>query len=511
MAQPAAAPAPQGAPWGFLFLAVVIHFFDVLMRYGTTPVDIGGTPGSPGLWVLFLFMYGVLFLFANNLPALSGMSRQKLLLVSLVAYVWGPLWSILPGFMPALKYVAALFILIAPFWLIVMFYATQSFPRLSLVYSVIWLFLVTFALFPNIRDFAEQQGHPLPDSLNPGSVLAFSWEKIKESSSNFYQYFFVSAPKKIGSEVERQLAIATGGDYYTGKVDSAAKQRLGVYLENFRSADAVLYENAPVTAYATMRAETLDRELPIMLNCLADGNLSGTVRPQATFTILTSDVIDIDCTWPREALKKGSHALTLRTEFEFTTRAYQKSYIMDQERLREYRRQNVDPLKDIPDKNPIAIYTSGPVRIGMGTGQQPIALGKSGDPLQSWGVTIENAWEGKVLEISRAFFFTPIGIEVDDPIALGMVKSSCDRLTLEDHAACEDTLVNVYELTQDELRSPLYKNLTLKSFRIPLKVANPSAVLGQAPIAVQNFKAMVEYRYLLERSTTVSVREVPKV
>jgi ribosomal protein S3 len=92
-----------------------------------------------------------------------------------------------------------------------------------------------------------------------------------------------------------------------------------------------------------------------------------------------------------------------------------------------------------------------------------------------------------------------------------MVKSSCDRLTLEDHAACEDTLVNVYELTQDELQSPLYKNLTLKSFRIPLKVTNPGQVLGQAPIAVQNFKATVEYRYLLERSATVSVREVPKV
>jgi len=500
--------AREGSPTGFLFLAIVVHFFDALLRYGTTPIAIGSSPGSPGLWVLFFFLYGMLFVFANNNPVYRSMGKS-LLGVSLIAYIWGPFWSIIPGYFPALKYVAALVILIAPFWLIVTFYATQSFPKLSMWYSLIWMFIVVFALFPNVQQFATEQGHPLPDSLSPGMVYQYGIEKLKDSGRNVVLYFS-NAGKTIGEDVQRQLAIASG-DYYTGKVDNAAKQKLGVYLENFHATDQMLYPSAPIDAVVTMKAETLDTELNIAVACDADGNVSASkVLPKNAFTVLTYDQYDIDCIWNKGVLGVGAHTLNFRSEFDFTTRAYLKSYLMDQDRLREYRRQNVDPLASIPDKNPVAVYTSGPVRIGMSLGKQPIPLGKNGDALQSWGVTVENSWEGKVLGITGLTLAVPKGIAINDPASIGAVLTTCDAVPEEERVTCDDTLVNVYALTADELQSPGYKNLTVKSLRIPLTITDPTKVLGKAPIGVQNFKASVQYRYLLERSLPVQVREEPK-
>jgi hypothetical protein len=48
----------------------------------------------------------------------------------------------------------------------------------------------------------------------------------------------------------------------------------------------------------------------------------------------------------------------------------------------------------------------------------------------------------------------------------------------------------------------------MKTFRIPLEIADREKVLGRAPVAVQNFKASVQYRYMLERTAAATVREV---
>ena len=506
MPPPAAAPRVGGTPYGFLLIAILIHFMDVLMRYGTIPFDIGTTPGSPWLWVAFFFAYALVWLDANVLPAFSEINKPTLLLFALIAYLWGPFWSIIPGYVPALKYIAALLMLIAPFWVLISFYATQAFDRLSLLYTIIWLFLITFALFPAISDFAEEQGYPLPDSLSPGRVIEYSFEKIKTGSTNFYQYFFVKAPAQIEQEVKRSIAIASG-DYYTGKVDSAAQKRLGIYFEKFRAAEPKFYTNTPVTAYMTMKAETLDKPLDVNIECIADDNESASrILPRSTFNILGSEQYEIDCIWNQGVLGKGGHKLKVRSTFDFSTKSYLRAYMMDRDRLREYRRQGVEPLEDVPDKSSVAIYTSGPVRIGMSVGQQPIAV-MSDETLQPWGITIQNAWEGKVLDIKGIFLLLPKGLEIIDPGDVGVGKSGCGAMPAEEQAGCDDSIVNVYQLTEQELAKQIYKNLTTKTMRLYMRVADSQQVLGTAPIAVQNFKVAVHYTYMLERELSTTIIE----
>jgi hypothetical protein len=387
------------------------------------------------------------------------------------------------------------------------FYSKGIFARLITLYLIAWTIGLLIWQSDNLKNYAGAQG------IQPGYNSMLSYEYLFTKSVETLGKLWEKTVKISGQVLaESKRAIATAsGDYYTGTVDAAATKRLGVYLENFRTAESFFYENTPVDAYITMKAETLDKPLDIGVSCVANDKIPASrILPASTFNIITSDKYDIDCIWNKEMLKNGIHTLKFNAEFEFTTRAYLKSYVMDRDRLREYRRQNKDPLEGTPDKNPIAVYTSGPVRIGMGLGQQPLAIGRQGEALPALGVTIENSWEGRIIELRDIFFLLPKGIKASKEGAVTVTTSSCAALPAEEQPACDGALVNVYQLAIQPDEAATYKNLTTKNIRIPLEIESPENVLGKAPIAVQNFKVSAHYRYQLERITTVNVREAPK-
>lgn len=505
--------ARAGAPWGFLFLSLIVHVLDVFARYGILPINIKAgniqAVGNPWIWSFFLLPYGILFVMSRNLECFKNKTTAELLAYSIIAYLWGPFWSMLPGFFPTTKFIAALLLLLAPFWMIILLFSTQTFPKLSLVYSIFWLFIIMFALLPQVKEFAQEKGYPLPDSLTPSRVLEYGTERVISGTKTAYQYFFVKAPQRIAEEFERAIAQASG-DYYTGQVDVAAKKRLGVFLENFRTAETSFYEDSPVSAYATLKAETLDQPLQINVECLADDNITGIIRPTSSFEVTASDQFDIDCFWKTGTLAKGSHTLKLRATFDFLTRAYINTYLMSRERLREYRRQGIDPLEGIADKNPVAVYTSGPVRIGMSFGQQPIT--PTDNKLPAWAITIENAWEGKVSEITSVILMVPEGITLGGAVAeggietVGIQKINCEDLEPEMERMCIEIPVNVYKLTEKELEKKWYKNLTVKNIRL-YPTIDVQKVIGKEPLLIRNFKAVVKYKYVLERELGTTVEE----
>ncbi|MEM4239945.1 MAG: hypothetical protein QXM31_01970 [Candidatus Woesearchaeota archaeon] len=375
------------------------------------------------------------------------------------------------------------------------------------IYLVLWLIGILIWFGPGVWQYAKDQN--IDFGFNP----ALSYEYLMDWSIKTWKNLVIKT-KELGTMAKTELEITTAmlsGDYYTGQVDNAAKKRLGVYLENFRTSEPAFYENTPVIAYATIKAETLDRELPIRVSCEADDGKSvfaaDDIRPNDFFSVITADQFDIDCIWNPPKLKKGTYSLKLRTEFDFSTRAYARAYFMDRDRLREYRVQNIDPLKNIPDKSPVAVYTSGPVRIGIETGQQPIALGNAGEALPSMGVTVTNIWEGKVLEMTGIFFIIPKGLKIPTMQGIKYSTVECSALPAEEQPACDDTLVNIYSLSSEELALPYYKNLTTKTFRLPLEITDPQKVLGKAPLGVQNFKVSVQYRYMNERTMAALVKE----
>lgn len=522
------------APVGFILFVYFVHILDILLRYGTfTSIQ-----ANTGLWALFAFLYFLIGFVAARTPAFN-FNPKTVIILTVISYFVGPAVSMLATMLPEFGTLKALLIVIlyiSPAWI----WATiPNYPRLNTIWVIFWIALVTGLFFSDIRAYAYEQAGYTKDSLPPFASVSYVWEKFLTGAKNFF-VVVSSVPKQVATEIERSLAMAKG-DYYTGQVDAAAQKRLGVYLGQLHPTEPSFYESTPVSVFTTLNAETLDKPLDISLSCDATAqtvpvSVAGTtvdapaipyvlepaaipataIRPQSVLNVLTSDSFDVDCIWSKGTLKPAPYTIDLRATFGFTTRAYKKVYFMSRDRLREYRAQNIDPLANVPDRTTPAIYTSGPLRVGMGTQQQqpgaviqPVAIGERGDALSAWGITLENAWEGKVLEITDVFIFIPEGIKIIDPEGQkAWLKTECTALPEEEHVGCDDALVDVYRLSSEELALSWYKNLTTKNIRVHVEVADPDKALGRAPIAVQNFKASVQYTYGLGRSLPVIVRPV---
>lgn len=479
---------PSG--WGVFVLALILvvwHVFDLLVMRRQALV-------SYTILAVTFGVYAVLALVAKGI-----MKEKNWKFIGWFFAMW--LVPILLGLVA--KYVKEVLVLegitmaAVYFPLFIFYFLSRGVASKTItIYFIIWAFGLVFwaVTYGNLLSYAKEQNIEL--GFNPMLTYEAIISWTKKAIMNLYTGG-IETGKVVAGEVETAVRAAKG-DYYTGQVDSAAKKRLGVYIENFRATEPFFYEYSPVTAFATLKAETLDKPLDIFIACDADGTIpANIIRPKDTFNIITAEQHEIDCIWNKGALKKGMHALRIRAEFEFTTRAYIKAYIMDRDRLREYRRQNIDPLANVPDRTPVAIYTSGPVRIGMSLGQQPIALGAGGEALQSWGVTVENLWDGQLEELTSMHFFVPKGIKIARIEGIDIQQASCAAIPEEEQEACDDSLVNVYSLAPGEARN----------FRIPLEITNPEQVLGRAPVAVQNFKVSAQYRYLLERKAMTDVKE----
>lgn len=485
---------------GVLFVVLIISAADAFMRYGTSPLT------NYWVWVLAAFFHTILLIWlANTIPEFKEKGVRGLWWVAVVAYLWGPLWAFVPEWIPAIEYLAGLMMVIAPFWVLVLFFSTGQYPKLSMIYMFFWIFLIMFSFWPQVQDFAAEQGIK---GLNPGMALAYTWEKTKEAWQNLTKAYERGA-KAVASEWKRSLAMAKG-DYYAGRVDEAAQRKLGVFLERMRSEQPSFEFGRPAVVFATMRAETLEQPLFITIDCFAEKGEktypASKILPQSEFEVFAFDQRDIDCVFDPNTLPPGTYKAKMVATFSFGTRAYIRSYFMREDRLREFRQQNINPLEGVGEKRPSAVYTSGPVSISMGVGTQPVGL-DAGKRLPVWSVAVENRWEGNVLEITNLFFFTPKGISLDEISGVPVRKVSCaDLPTPEERLACDDALVNVHTLPAKELARDKYRNQTTILFRAYTSVSNLDEALGQAPVAVRNFKVSANYVYQIERSTSFSVK-----
>jgi hypothetical protein len=335
-----------------------------------------------------------------------------------------------------------------------------------------------------------------------GRVLAMPGKTMANTKLFFAN--FISGAKKAW---ERQVYTATG-DYYTGKVDENAEEKLGVYLENVKQADPKLYEDQPVTVYATLVAKTLDKPINITVACKS-GNNSGKIYPKEIFSVDVYEEQEIDCTFEQQKLGTGSKIIEVAAMFDFKTMAYVKSYFMNQDTLRSLRRQEVDPLGQygITDTEPTATYTNGPVMIGMSAGKPPIGVDKQEDKLvTTLGITIDNNWEGKVKEIKRLFVIVPSEFIVHDVTGLGVFKKNCKDLG-ESDKGCDDALYNIYQINPYAAGAKNKEFDTFKTYRILLEspASMYSRLLGGAPVSTKYFKVMVEYDYALETKMTVEI------
>lgn len=283
-----------------------------------------------------------------------------------------------------------------------------------------FILLVTFILIMSINVVGFEEGGSIPYIAKKGT-------SFKEVYSAF--------TGKIKEAVEGRLDIATGG-LYRGNVEKNRYESLGVYFGNLRAADPRFYDKEPITLWGTIRSKTYKDAVVINFSCyrLKDNKriMADKIVPDIKFPIFTLEEVDTECVFypsTEPKIQPGANTITFSAEYNFGTDAYLKAYFIDRDRFRAYAREDVDPLKEfgIKDRNPAAVFTNGPVEIGIGTGEPLITVSEGYAIKPSIGITLTNRqeiqdkdkkiitrWEGKIKNITELVLLVPPGITLEN-------------------------------------------------------------------------------------------------
>ncbi len=440
-------------------------------------------------------IYGLFFLVAGK-----KIGYKEAFTLSVISFGMPYLWERVPAqeiFAPA-HFVMLLLAFSWSFWLGL----TSEFSGLSdFIRTGILIALFLAIVFPQFLLLAEKAGLA-------GYVPKFDpmmGPKIVEQGIKVSLERIQNIPKVIGDAYSGQLKLATG-DYYTGKVDENSKKKIGVYIEKLETADPEYFEGQKVIILADIKAETLKDPIKMSPNCWADkekrDEIDGMVIPPK-LSVDTYDIRSFDCKFPR--LAAGSRIITASATFSFETMSYLKTYFMDKDKIRSIRNIGSDPLDTykIEDKKPIAVYTNGPVSIGMGImSALPVGL-KPGDvdPL-SLGITIGNNWDGKIESISELRVGLPKGIEIE--------SSSCSHLFKFDGVEDDYNMYSLDIASERALNPRIFTNIKERqSIRCYLNVkdAYMNDLLGSTPISIKFFRSSVKYDYTIEKQISLEIKE----
>jgi hypothetical protein len=392
-------------------------------------------------------------------------------------------------------------VIFAPIWIIYILYFLPDAPPwirgFGNFYLIFWIVLAIIYGF-NIGAFQRIEG------INAGYINVYQpLTTVGKLMADGYKDGYKNAKLGIGdfwksfnATKQGYLNYAVGGDIYTGKVDSNAKEKLGVYLQDVKPSQSEFFTEDPVAVWATIVARTFDRPIIINTNCIADKGTkqqrkADKIIPGAAYEVYSVDEEDLDCSFDAKNLAKGTHKISLLVNFSFHTLGYQKVYFVDKSRILALQKENTDILDyyGVKDKKPIAIYTNGPVMIGMDVKNMPIKLDRrSTNQVFMLGITIKNQWEGKILNVSGLNLILPAFSRLDG--------ENCGGYEFEEKGAGEYRL----KKTLGEIKD--YKTL-----RCPIAVHNVETALGNTPISIQYFKVTTNYTYELEKSVSITIKE----
>ena len=318
---------------------------------------------------------------------------------------------------------------------------------------------------------------------------------------------------------DRQVAIATG-DHFTGQVEQSKEdQDLGLQLERLESSGMNLIEGEEAIFWVTLKGKSLGEEIINgNIGCygeVGDEKIESTT-PQSNFEIYSYEMNQYECMFPNLPGEQ-SFKVTFWTEYDFKTLAYKKDYFIDRERLRTFNMLNQDPLREagITDTNPRAIYTQGPIQIGIGSSDyQPIPVGENDDRLFVLGITLETRsfWKGKINRIND--------LEIQIHRSMELDTDRCDHIFLRStDQGCRDRCNGVEECINQCGNYLFYKLADVEkerieeienyiTFKCPVMVFTKNDLLGDSPISTRFVRVIADYNFMSELERNFFVRKI---
>jgi hypothetical protein len=480
----------------FFLLCVFVHFIDLMMGFNRR-----ANFTLMAFLYTFIWLWSFLGVFKEEGEVLNTRYMGLGLGLSLLGFLLPYFRNIFGSFLPAA--VANGIMVFAPVWVIYIMYfapAPSWVTRFGAVYLAFWIIIFSMNYMTKLDETAFGFETPVIDVIKPftdvKNVVVKEAQRIKVE--------IIKAFSTVSKGVKQQYAYATG-DYYTGKVDEKAKEKLGVYLENFKAVAPEFYADEPVSVYATLTAKTLDEPIErVSISCVEglkdkEQMEADDVIPQEINNIQRYDERDIDCNFNAGRFKKGSHVITMFVDFNFKTMSYLKTYFVDRERSVTMKRAGKDILDvyGIRDKDPEAVYTAGPVEIGMDIRNPPIEINRmENEKLFTLGVSLTSQWDGEITAVEELTLILPRSVKLKDKKCSGSFEFE----------SVKSNFNNVYRMKEPEM---LGRIKTFKTIRCPLIVdaSEYEDVLGETPISIQYFKVETRYDYRLEKATSVTIKE----
>ena len=396
------------------------------------------------------------------------------------------------------------FIIIVPFWPLAMLARINSrnpasIPgRLFRFYLILLVFLILgFVIWPI-----------LGSSMGAITVSAGTVD-VGGTFTGFWDAFTSTWSRIIG-RVDQITTLYTNPDYYTGRVDENKDKPLGITFTDVRPLDPEIANDSQIVLFGNVETKSfIGEEVQIIPGCLIDrtGAPAVTTIDPVPLEVVFGTTGSFECAFdaPPDGWRRGTYTVKATATFPCETWAYLPYTFVDEEKARAYARQGLEVRKELGiDQDPDAVYTSGPVVLGMGGSDQPILV-RPDDAKNNYlapgsrvGVTLTSGWqEGKLTHVRSIQLKVP----------QGFILTGCDRNITGEPIPDQNApgyLTYLFENPDDLSIAVDYTTITCK---IGLSDAQEAAALtGVGDKVERTFVAVATYEYTTEDRAPVKVR-----
>ncbi len=208
----------------------------------------------------------------------------------------------------------------------------------------------------------------------------------------------------LNAQFEYRMCIATGGCIEA----DAEGEEVGIKILEVNPAQTVFYKDDPILVWASLEGEgNMDEiEGSLIPSCeLIEFAEEGIVTPAEIPLYRLSNTKDgFECEFePFDVIDEPTKEVQMRIEFPFETEGRVTLVFMDEETIRQMRREDKDPndVYDIPE-TPEPVFKAGPVMPSLSVVRSnPIGVARNEGILTQLGFTLKNEWDGEIVEITN--------------------------------------------------------------------------------------------------------------
>jgi hypothetical protein len=424
--------------------------------------------------VLYIYIAMIVFAFFFIFKMNMGFSEGEFIGAIAIAYLLPYIKTFFPQTQWILVLSGVLFLFpVLPLFLGIKFPDHTWTKNLTRAYIVFWIIVLVFYL---LVTFGPTQS----TTLAKGDVLS-GVRYVGTGVSNTLGKVSTDVQKSIA----KGIAQATGQPY-----EGEEENQKGIYLENTHALESRYNDRSRVYVESKISAKSLTDPVTVRNYCYITGVKQGKVVPE-TITLRDNDENILDCDLGQ--LAAGYYDVKIITNFEFETGADITYYFSTS----DISSQEIEKI-NIP-KQATAIYSGGPVSLGMPQLEQPLRMDINRDTGQlssfPFGVSLQNNWQqGKII---KGIYFI---LDVPQDVTL----ESCSRNFSQTYARDnQDNTRNIYTFNIDN--NNLAESFDAVTCRIRFNDLN--AFFNGRQVVSKTFAAKARYEYSVESSTPVSIEK----